>query len=154
MTHSFRADGRMCAELYASYLLNARGNGLGDRLGVAGVLLNDRDETGVEESDLEEHQERERAVDLVGERIENRGGEIQAERELDERLNRDRLVVLLADPFVGGTLDLVLRRPCELRLPVEQRFEDRARVVDRQADADRHQERQVLEPRDPVAVDL
>src|SRR5262245_45771719 len=94
-------DGRIVRRIYASYLLNARGNGeLGD-LGLAGVLLHDRHETGVEESDLEEHQERQRAVDLVRERIEHRGREVQAQRELDQRLNGDGLVILLADPLVG-----------------------------------------------------
>ena len=76
------------------------------------------------------------------------------ERQLDERLHRDRLPVLLPHPLVGVSLDVVLRRARELALLVEQRLEDRARVVDREADADRHQERQVFDAREPVAVNF
>src|ERR1051325_6409335 len=99
---------RLARRIYASYLLNARGNReLGD-VGLAGVLLHERHETGVEEADLEEHQERQRAVDLIGERVEHRRREVQPEPELDERLDRDRLVILLADPLVGRAFDAVL----------------------------------------------
>ena len=69
-----------------------------DRIG--GVLLDDRDEAGIEESNLEQDQKGHRAVDLIRERVEHRRREIQAESQLDERLNGDRLAVLLADPFV------------------------------------------------------
>src|SRR5215472_5376071 len=121
----------MCGRIYASYLLNARRNRqLADGVRFAGVLLNDRDQACVKEPDLEEHQKRQRAVDLVRERVENRGGEVQTERELYERLDRYRLVVLLSDPLVGGSFDPVLRCPREFRLLVEDGFEDRARVVD------------------------
>ncbi len=95
-----------------------------------------------------------RAVDLVGQRVEHRRREVQAERELDERLHGDRLVVLLADPLVGGAFDAVLRRARELGLLVEQRLEHGPRVVDAQPDADRHQERQVPDARAPVVVQL
>src|ERR1043166_4489754 len=116
MTHSFSETSKRPCRIYASDLLNARGNReLGD-LGFAGVLLHDRDEAGIEESDLEEHEERQRAVDLIRERVEDRRREIQAERELDERLDRHRLGITLPDPIIGGALDLVLRRPRELGL--------------------------------------
>ena len=61
-----------------------------------------------------------------------------------------RLAVFLADPLVLAVLDLVLGRADELGLRAHHRLEHRARVVDGQADADRHQERQVLQPRDPL----
>src|SRR5205823_10848019 len=121
---------------------------------VARVLLDDRKQPGVEEADLEQYEERQRAVDLIRERVEHRPREVEAERELDERLNRDRLTVLLAHPLVGVGLDAVLRRARELAFLAEERFEHRARVVDRQADADRHQERDIFDSRPPVLVNL
>ena len=45
---------------------------------------------------------------------------------------------------------MVLRRPDELGLLAHHRFKHRARVVDGQADANRHQERQVLQPDHPL----
>ena len=65
---------------------------------VAGELLNDGEKAGVEEADLEEHQERQRAVDAVGQRVEDRGGEVEPEAQLDERLDGDRLPIPLASP--------------------------------------------------------
>src|SRR5262249_30461826 len=121
---------------------------------VARELLEDREQARVEEPDLEEHQERQRAVDLVDERVEHRRAEIDAERQLDERLHADLLLVLLAGPLVAVALDAVLRRARELALLAEQRLEHRARVVHRQADADRHEKRQVLQPRAPVGMQL
>ena len=50
--------------------------------------------------------------------------------------------------------DAVLRRAGELGLLVEQRLEHRPRVVDAEADADRHQERQVARARAPVVMNL
>src|SRR6476469_7357076 len=90
---------------------------------IARVLLNDREQSGVEETDREEHEERQRAVDTVGERVEDGRGEVQAKRELDQRLNELALAVLLADPLVGARLDPVLRRSRELGFLVEQRLE-------------------------------
>src|SRR5262245_49259689 len=67
-----------------------------DRI-VAGVLLDDRQQPRVEEADLEEHEERHGAEDAVGERVEHRGREVEAERQLDDRLHDEVLPVLLAD---------------------------------------------------------
>ena len=50
--------------------------------GLARVLLKDREKTGVEEPDLEQHQERQRSVDLVDQRVEDCRGEVEAERQL------------------------------------------------------------------------
>ncbi len=64
-------------------------------------------------------------------------------------------MVFLAGPLVAVALDPVLRRARELALLVKERLEHGARVVHAQADADRHQERQVLEPRLPgVGIQL
>src|SRR5437762_1952505 len=134
MTHSSSAEADV-RRIYAGSLLNARGNRQFGDVGLAGVLLHERDETGVEEADLEEHEERQRTVNLVRERVEHRRREVQAERELDERLNRDRGVVLLADPFVARALDAVLRRALEVGLLVEEGFKHGTAVVDREADA-------------------
>src|SRR3954468_24846917 len=68
-------------------------------------LLQDRQQPRVEEADLEQHQEGQRAVDLVDQRVEHRGGEIEAEAQLDQRLHADLLLVLLAGPLVALTLD-------------------------------------------------
>src|SRR5688572_6278735 len=65
----------------------------GDALG--GVLLNDREQPHVEEADLEQDQERQRAVDAVGERVEDRGGEVEPQTELDHRLHDEALTILL-----------------------------------------------------------
>src|SRR5712691_4261811 len=125
----------MCGRIYARSLLNARGNGqLGD-VGRARVLLHDRDEAGVEEADLKKHEEGERAVNLVRQRVKDRGREVQTKRELDERLDGDGLMILLADPFVRGAFDAVFRRAREVGLLVEERLEHRAAVVDREPDA-------------------
>src|SRR3954447_11668484 len=53
--------------------------------GLARVLLQDRQETGVEEPDLEQHQEWQRSVDLVDQGVEHRGGEVEPERHFDDR---------------------------------------------------------------------
>src|SRR6185436_15787315 len=98
------------------------------------ILLDDREQACVEESDLEEHEERQRAVDAVCERVEHGRGEVETERELDHRLDDEALPVFLADPLVGLRFDAVLRRARELGLLVEQRLEDRLRVVDGEAD--------------------
>ena len=74
-------------------------------------------EAGVEEADLEQHQKRHRPVDLVRQRVEHRRGEIEAERQLDQRLHGHRLAVLLADPLVRVAFDAVLRRARELASP-------------------------------------
>ena len=71
----------------------------------ARVLLEQREHAGVEEAHLEQHQERNGPVDPVGERVEQRGGEIQTKRELDQRLNGNRLPIFLANPIVATTLD-------------------------------------------------
>src|SRR4029453_3641841 len=63
---------------------------------VAAELLDDREEARVEEADLEQHEERQRAVDPVGQRVEHGDGEVETEAELDERLRQLDLVVLLA----------------------------------------------------------
>src|SRR5690349_17589231 len=81
---------------------------------VAAELLHDRQEAGVEEADLEQHQERQRAVDAVGEGVEHRHREVEAEAQLDQRLRQLDLVVLLALPVVRLALDAVLRRAREL----------------------------------------
>src|SRR5689334_25189004 len=59
------------------------------------VLLEERQQTGVEEPDLEQHQERHGAVDAVAQRVEQRRREIEPERDFDHRLHRHRLAVLL-----------------------------------------------------------
>src|SRR5688572_1954501 len=64
---------------------------------LTGVLLDDRQQPGVEEANLEQHEERQRAVDAVAERIEHRGREVQAQRQLDHRLHGEVLTVSLAD---------------------------------------------------------
>src|SRR5688500_18839802 len=81
---------------------------------VAAELLHDREQTGVEEADLEQHQERQRAVDAVGQRVEDGDREVEAEAALDQRLRQLDLVVLLALPVVRVALDAVLRGPGEL----------------------------------------
>src|SRR5215475_13537264 len=68
-----------------------------NHVGIARVLLNDREQPRVEEPDLEEDEERQRTVNLVGGGVEHRRREVQAERQFDERLHGDRLTVLLAD---------------------------------------------------------
>src|SRR5437870_58395 len=153
MTHSSSAEADV-RRIYAGSLLNARGNRQFGDVGLAGVLLHERDETRVEEADLEEHEERQRAVNLVRERVENRRREVQAERELDERLDGDRRVVLLADPLIARGFDAVFRRALEVGLLIKEGFKHGPAVVDREADADRHQKRQVPDPRDPVAMNL
>src|SRR5260221_5678437 len=125
----------------------------GDDLG-SGVLLRDRQQAGVEEADLEEDEERQSAVDPVGERVEHRGREVETERQLDERLHGDRLTVFLADPLVPVALDVIFRRARKLALFVEERLEHGARVVDGEPDADRHQKWHVLHAREPVGVNL
>src|SRR5215218_3388609 len=80
---------------------------------VAAELLDDRQQARVEETDLEQHQERQRAVDAVGQRVEHRDGEVEAEHALDQRLRQLDLVVLLALPVVRVALDAVLRRAGE-----------------------------------------
>src|SRR5207249_4564653 len=54
-----------------------------------GVLLHDRQQTGVQEPDLEEHEERDGRVNAVRERVEHGPREIEAERELHHRLHGD-----------------------------------------------------------------
>src|SRR5262245_65895063 len=61
---------------------------------IAGVLLNDGHQTGIENSDLKQHEERQRAVDLIRQRVENRRREIKAQCQFDERLDRHGLTVL------------------------------------------------------------
>src|SRR5689334_16957160 len=51
----------------------------------AGVLLDDGEKSSVQEPDLEQHQKWNSAVDLGGQRVEDGRGEVQAERQLDER---------------------------------------------------------------------
>src|SRR5215510_13721421 len=65
---------------------------------VAAELLDDREQAGVEEADLEEHEERQRAVDAVGQRVEHRDREVEPEAQLDQRLRQLDLVILLALP--------------------------------------------------------
>ena len=77
---------------------------------IASVLLHDRQEAGVEEADLEQHQKRHRPVDAVRQRVEHRGREIQAEGQLDERLHGDRLAIVLSNPLVRVAFDAVFRR--------------------------------------------
>src|SRR5688500_544579 len=72
---------------------------------VAAELLHDRKQARVEEADLEQHEERQRAVDAVGQRVEHRDGEVEAERALDQRLGELDLVILLALPVVRIALD-------------------------------------------------
>ena len=67
---------------------------------VAPGLLHDRHEPRVEEAELEEHQERHGAVDVVRERVDHRAREVEPERQLDERLHGHRLVILLVLPVV------------------------------------------------------
>src|ERR1700674_2727514 len=62
---------------------------------ILGVLLDDRDEPRIEEPDLEQHEEWHRPVNLVGERVEDRRGEVESQRQLDERLYGHRLPVSL-----------------------------------------------------------
>src|SRR5215831_15771698 len=90
---------------------------------VARELLQDREQARVEEADLEEHQERQRAVDLVDQRVVDGGGEVEAERQLDHRLHAHLLLVLLAGPLAAPALDAVLGRPRELAFLVEHRLE-------------------------------
>src|SRR2546423_14051921 len=98
--------------------------------GIAGVLLHERQQSGIEKADLKQDQERHGSVDLIGKRVEHRGGEVQPELQLDERLQGYRLPVFLADPFVGVAFDTVFRRSGEIGLFVEERLEYRASVVD------------------------
>src|SRR5687767_9927953 len=74
---------------------------------LARELLDDRQQPRVEEADLEQDEERHRAVDPVGERVEHRGREVETERDFDHRLHDEALAVLLADPFVGVDFDAV-----------------------------------------------
>ena len=67
--------------------------------------------------------------------------------------HRHRLPVLLADPLVAVPLDPVLRCARELAGFPHECFDDGARIVHTQADADRHQERQILDPRAPVVAE-
>src|SRR4029453_4874542 len=62
---------------------------------VAANLLEQRHQAGVEKAELEEHEEGHGPVDLMRERVEHRAREIDAQPDLDERLNRHRLVVAL-----------------------------------------------------------
>src|SRR5712691_6500030 len=55
--------------------------------GMTRVLLNDGEQSGIEEADLEEDEERQRAVDLVRERVEHGRCEVEPEAKLDERLH-------------------------------------------------------------------
>src|SRR5688572_4222109 len=57
----------------------------------AGELLHDRKQACVKEADLEEHEEGNRAIDAVGERIEHGGRKVQTERQLNHRLSHDDL---------------------------------------------------------------
>src|SRR4029450_8491498 len=63
---------------------------------VAAELLDDRQQARVEEADLEEHEERQRPVDPVGQRVEDRRLEVEAEAALDQRLRQLDLMVLFA----------------------------------------------------------
>src|SRR4029453_6815749 len=62
---------------------------------IAGVLLNDGHQARVEKSDLKQHEERQRAVDLIRQRVENGRREVQAQCQFDERLDRHRLTGFL-----------------------------------------------------------
>src|SRR5262245_60501460 len=53
---------------------------------VTAELLDDREQPSVEEADLEQHQERQRAVDAVRQRVEDRDREVEAEPQFDQRL--------------------------------------------------------------------
>src|SRR5262245_28879242 len=90
---------------------------------VASELLEDRQEAGIKEPDLEEHQEWHCGVNLIGQGVEHRRREIEAKRQLDEWLDADRLVVLLSRPLVAVALDAVLRRAGKLARLAEDRFE-------------------------------
>jgi hypothetical protein len=76
---------------------------------VVGELLDDGQQARVEEAHLEQDQERQRAVDPVRQRVEDRECEVQAENQLDDRLDDVRLPVALADPLVRVVLDAVWR---------------------------------------------
>src|SRR5262245_4875924 len=53
--------------------------------GIASVLLNDRHQAGVQEPHLKQDEERQCAVNLIGERVENRRREVQTQRQFDQR---------------------------------------------------------------------
>src|SRR5438874_12180610 len=72
--------------LRTATLLATRHLGIEDHR-IVGVLLDDRQQARVKEADLEQDEERQRAVDLVGERVEDGEREVEPERELDERLH-------------------------------------------------------------------
>src|SRR5438128_807845 len=89
-------------------------------------LLEDREESGVEEPELKQHEERQRAVDVVLERVEDREREVEAERHLHKRLDRHRLMIFLVLPAIFAVLDAILRRAGELAGLVQERFDHRA----------------------------
>src|SRR4026208_1818377 len=60
---------------------------------IAANLLEDGQKSGIEETDLEQHEEGHRAVNPVLKRVEDRSREVQAKPDFDERLDRHRLVV-------------------------------------------------------------
>src|SRR6185436_3508409 len=124
-----------------------RGRGSG---GVSGAArgVGHREPAHVEESGEVEKEERQRRPEAGARERQHGPREVGAERELEEHVGAYRRSIALAAPPVPPRLEPELWRPVEGPRAAEESLEDRARVVDRESDPQRHHERNPTEPRE------
>jgi hypothetical protein len=67
--------------------------------------------------------------------------EIDRESHFGERQSRFQRAISTAPPRLRSSFDPVLRRSCEIGFVIEDRFQDRTRVVKRETDSEREQAR-------------
>src|SRR5438132_14383717 len=67
--------------------------------------------------------------------------EIDRERHFHQRQSRFQRAISTAPPRLRSSFDPVLRRSCEIRFVIEERFQHRTHVVKRETDSERKQAR-------------
>ena len=96
--------------------------------------------SGVEESPDEEEQERGGGVIFVLDGIDDRRGEVKAQRDFQVGHPAGAVAIAFFLPGAGLAFDLEFRRAHECRFYAEERFDDGLGVAHREADADSHHE--------------
>jgi len=103
--------------------------------------LAERGKRNVEEPDLEHRQERNGDPLAVFDREPEEVRKINRERHFGDRQKRFERHVFAGTPGLSFAFDPVLRRAREIRFVIEDRFENGARIVDRESDTESEQRR-------------
>src|SRR5271170_1650084 len=113
--------------------------------------LEERHQSRVPVAYDEDQQERHREVVLIGYRIVNRGCKVTADEQFDPGNDAETLAVFRRLRSLTLLLDAILRRSLEGALDAEERLKHRAGIGHGEADAERHEERQVEEGLEPCS---